>query len=190
MADTLDSGIEYNSVVTGIDFEARKVYLEDGRAYSADVIVSTIPWTCISELKGMPEALVKDIKKLKYSSIETRYYEENLDTGAQWIYYPDLSLAYHRILVRSNFCPNSKGYWTETNSQRVDMISEAYNDQFHYMNEYAYPLNTIEKPAIMQKLLCWTESRSVYGLGRWGEWSHYNSDVTVDLAMQLALKLN
>jgi hypothetical protein len=29
----------------------------------------------------------------------------------------------------------------------------------------------------------------VYGLGRWGEWEHYNSDLVVELAMGLAEKL-
>ena len=56
------------------------------------------------------------------------------------------------------------------------------------MNQYAYPLNTIKKPEIMKKLLEWSKENSVYGLGRWGEHQHYNSDVTVDLAMNLADK--
>lgn len=189
MADALGSRIEYEAVVRAIDFESKKVYLQDGRSYSTDTIVTTIPWTGISDLIGMPEGLLADVGKLKHSSVEIRYYEETLDTKAQWIYYPDPALAYHRILVRSNFCPNSKGYWTETNSQRVDMIPKEDAERFHYMNEYAYPLNTIEKPIIMRKLLGWAEEKSVFGLGRWGEWSHYNSDVTVDLALQLADKI-
>lgn len=189
MAQALGSNIRYKAVVKEIDFEQRKVWLDDGTSFEAETIVTTIPWVTFENLKGMPDELVGCIHKLKYSSIETRYYEDELDTDAQWIYYPDPKLAYHRILVRSNFCPNSKGYWTETNSQRVNMISDADKKRYHYMNEYAYPLNTIEKPAIMQKLLTWSEKKKVYGLGRWGEWQHYNSDVTVDLALKLAEKL-
>lgn len=41
----------------------------------------------------------------------------------------------------------------------------------------------------MKKLLIWAESNQVYGLGRWGEHQHYNSDVTVERAMNLAEKL-
>ena len=63
---------------------------------------------------------------------------------------------------------------------------EASSDNFKYMNQYAYPLNTIKKPGIMKKLLTWCKKRKVIGLGRWGEHQHYNSDVTVDLAMKLA----
>ena len=63
-----------------------------------------------------------------------------------------------------NFCPNSKGYWTETNSERIGMAEP--NENFEYMNQYAYPLNTIEKPEIMKKLLSWSKDQSVVGLGR------------------------
>lgn len=189
MGEAIESNLKCNAVVSSIDFNAKKVCLEDGSSHEADIIVTTIPWTCIKEFKGMPTELVSDIRKLKHSSIETRYYEENMDTKAQWIYYPAPELAYHRILVRSNFCPGSNGYWTETNSQRIDMIPEKDKERFHYMNQYAYPLNTIEKPMIMERVLSWAESKSVYGLGRWGEWQHYNSDVTVDLALKLAEKL-
>lgn len=60
---------------------------------------------------------------------------------------------------------------------------------FRYMNWYSYSLNTIEKPVIMKKLLEWSKEHRVYGLGRWGEHKHYNSDVTVDLALKLAERL-
>ena len=38
----------------------------------------------------------------------------------------------------------------------------------------------------MKRLLTWSREHGVFGLGRWGEHNHYNSDVTVDLAMKLA----
>ena len=189
MAKAIDPNIEYGVGITGIDFDEKKVFLADGRSYKADAIITTIPWLEMKELKGMPEELVEKVHRLKYSSVETRYYGETMDTEAQWIYYPDEKLAYHRILVRSNFCQGSSGYWTETNSQRVSMISDTDKNRFNYMNQYAYPLNTIEKPVIMKEVLAWAEKKAVYGLGRWGEWQHYNSDVTVDLALKLAEKL-
>lgn len=60
---------------------------------------------------------------------------------------------------------------------------------YRYLNPYAYPLNTIGKPEAMKKLLTFCKSRKIYGLGRWGEHCHYNSDVVVELALQLAEKL-
>ena len=187
MADSIKGQIEYNKTVKAIDFTTRTVTTADGMSYRADKIITTIPWLEFDEITGMPDDIRESIHELKFSSIQTEYYPENLDTPCQWIYYPDPRLSYHRILVRHNFCPNSRGYWTETNSERIGM--EEPNDHFKYMNQYAYPLNTIKKPAIMKHLLSWSKEHDVIGLGRWGEHQHYNSDVTVDLALKLVESL-
>lgn len=184
MADAIKDSIEYNKSVKAIDFATKTITTADGNKYQAETIITTIPWMEFEEIIGMPEDIRESIKELKFSSIQTEYFPENLDTPCQWIYYPDPNLPYHRILVRHNFCPNSKGYWTETNSERIGM--EEPNDNFKYMNQYAYPLNTIRKPEIMRKLLAWSNEHEVIGLGRWGEHQHYNSDVTVDLALKIA----
>ncbi len=184
MADAIKDNIEYNKTVKTIDFKTKTVRTADGIKYLADTIITTIPWMELDEINGMPEDIKESIKQLKFSSIQTEYFAEKLDTEAQWVYYPDPKLSYHRILVRHNFCPNSRGYWTETNSERIDM--EEANNNFKYMNQYAYPLNTINKPEIMKNLLAWSKEQGVYGLGRWGEHQHYNSDVTVDLAIKLS----
>lgn len=189
MANAIGSHIEYNKSVKGIDFNNKTVITEDGERYNADFIITTIPWMEFETISGMPDELKKDIINLKYSSVETRYYAHDLDTKAQWIYYPDMKLPYHRVLVRRNFCPGSRGYWTETRKERVELIPQPENDNFHYMNQYAYPLNTIDKPDIMKRILGWSEAHGVYGLGRWGEHQHYNSDVTVHLAMELTDKI-
>lgn len=188
MAEAIKGNIEYNKVVKGIDFNTKTVTTAEGDKYQADKIITTIPWMEFDEIVGMPENIKNSIKELRYSSIQTEYFAENIDTTCQWIYYPDPKLSYHRILVRHNFCPNSEGYWTETNSERVEM--EEPNNNFKHMNKYAYPLNTIRKPEIMNQLLSWSANHGVIGLGRWGEHQHYNSDVTVDLAMKLVEKIS
>ena len=63
------------------------------------------------------------------------------------------------------------------------------DESYRYLNEYAYPLNTIDKPGIMDRLLAFAQNNEVYGLGRWGEHNHYNSDVTVERGMNLAEKV-
>ena len=184
LADALGDRIVYNSPVKKLDMEGRKVNDD----YSADFIINTVPLTGIDEIKGMEDKLLEDIRKLKHSSVVVEYVDENLNTKAHWIYYPDPELSYHRILVRHNFCPGSKGYWTETNLNRFDRNSKFENN--YYINEYAYPLNTIGKNEIMQKLLSYMEEKSIFGLGRWGEWQHYNSDVVVARALKLADKMS
>ena len=187
MAEEIKGQIKYDASVHAIDFDTNTVTTKEGETYSADVIISTIPWMEFAKITGMPQELKEKIGHLKYSSVQTAYFPDNLDTEAQWVYYPDPELSYHRILVRHNFCNGSKGYWTECNSTRVDETTES---TFQYMNQYAYPLNTIGKPEIMKELLEWAKTRRVYGLGRWGEHQHYNSDLVVELALKMAEELN
>lgn len=184
MAKAIEDNIQYNTTVCGIDYLTKSVMTTNGEIFSAEYIISTIPWKEMRKIIGMPIKLQLSIEKLKHSSIQTKYFDENFETPCHWIYYPDPKISYHRILVRSNFCSGSRGYWTETNSERVDLDEE--NNSFTYMNEYAYPLNTKDKPTVMEKLLKWSSEKGVYGLGRWGEHQHYNSDVTVERAMNLA----
>lgn len=183
MADKIKNNIVYNESIKEIDFNSMTVKTEKGEKYKADIIITTIPWMEFDSIIGMPTEIKQSIGKLKFSSVQTEYFPDNLETTCQWIYYPDSQLSYHRILVRHNFCSNSRGYWTETNSERVGM--EKPNKNFKYMNQYAYPLNTVNKPIIMKKLLEWSDKKNVIGLGRWGEHQHYNSDVTVERAIRL-----
>ncbi len=182
MADALGDRIRYNEPAVSIDYENRIV----NDTYKADKIIVTVPWKSIKEHKGLPEELKADIDKLKYSSVVTQYVAENMDTPAHWIYYPDPAKAYHRILVRHNFCPGSKGYWTETNLTRYDRTAADRAGETYFVIDYAYPLNTIGKQELMKRFLDHTASKGIIGLGRWGEWQHFNSDVVIQRAMELA----
>lgn len=181
MADALGDKIKYGEDIHSIDFDNKTV----NSKHQADIIINTIPWTEFDIMTGLPDDLIQGIGKLKHSSIQVEYNEKKLYSPCHWIYYPAPELSYHRILVRHNFCTNSTGYWTETNSERVEP-----SDKWSYMNQYAYPLNTIGKPEFIKTFLQWTESRGVYGLGRWGTWEHLNSDVTVEKAMEMAEKFS
>ncbi len=185
MADNLGDKILYNKQVDKLDFDSHTVITSDGDSYEADVIVTTVPWNSFSALVGMPEDIKESIRNLKHTSVVISYYEDNLDTPAHWIYEPDPDKDYHRILIRHNFCPNSNGYWTETRKERFKGA-----EGFSYLNEYAYPLNTIDKPNIMNSLISWAISKEVYSLGRWGEHEHYNSDLVVERAMDMGERLS
>ncbi len=183
MAESLGDRLICSESAVTLDLKAKTV----NDKYEADVIINTAPWAAYSEIRDLPEDLKEGIGRLRTSSIVVDYYPENLDTKAQWIYYPDDALCYHRILVRHNFCPGSKGYWTETNASRLGLRKR--EPSYSCLNEYAYPLNTIGKPEFMAKLLNYLKGRGVIGLGRWGEHSHYNSDLVVELGMKLADEL-
>lgn len=182
MADALRDRIRYTVSVERLNYMEHTVSA-NGDVFHADTIVTTVPWMEFENISGVPEILQKDIRKLKKSSVRIDYYEENKNTDAHWIYDPAEELPYHRILVRHNLCIGSKGYWTETNLCRA---ADTDGGIYSYVNEYAYPLNTVDKPYIMRKLLKWSREHGVIGLGRWGEHEHFNSDVTVERAIALA----
>lgn len=181
MADAIAPHMRYGNVVEKIDLLQKEVHLSDGSRYRGEHVIVTIPWTSVREFAGMPEELEGELRTLRHTSVNITYMPDTLDTKAQWIYYPDPKLSYHRILVRSNFCPGAAGYWTETNSERY-----TEDGSITFYNEYMYPLNTQSKPDTMKRLLEWCRKRGVLGLGRWGEWEHYNSDATVERALELA----
>lgn len=184
MADAIADNIIYNTCIDSFDIKNRVVSCKD-ESWTADVIITTIPWKSIKNLSGFSESTLKSVSELKHSSVEVKYFPDNIDTHAQWIYYPDNEISFHRILVRHNFCHGSKGYWTETRKERT--VNQDNN--FKYLNEYAYPLNTINKPEIMKNIISEAEENHVYPLGRWGEHMHYNSDVTVALALRLSERI-
>ena len=184
MADTIHEHIRYESQIISIDFDNRRVRTSMGEEYEGEYIITTIPWTSIETYRGVPDHIIDSISKLKHSSVEIRYFEDKIETKAHWLYVPDTDIPYHRILVRSNFS-EGKGYWTETNSSRIESFDKE-EKLYSHINEYAYPMNTINKPRIMEDILGFAKNHGIIGLGRWGEWQHYNSDVTVKKAIELA----
>ena len=187
MAQNISKHIEYGKDISAIDFNSNTVTTSDGGKYSAEKIITTIPWLEFKNLRGMPSDLASSVQKLKHTSVQVRYFPENLDAEAQWTYFANPALSYHRIMYQHNINNAWNGYWTETRKERVQGV---YHDgKTIFMNDYAYPMNTVEKPQIMERLLAWCREKNVYGLGRWGEHQHYNSDLTAELAMALAERI-
>ena len=186
MAEALDGRVLYNQKIAAIDFDAHTVRTHEGAEFHGDIIINTIPYAEFRELRGMPGTLQKSIAGLKHTAVQVKYSPENLEIPHQWLYYPDMDLSYHRIFVRHNVLLGSKGIWYETNTDRIEPDTK----DFTYINKYSYPLNTTSKPQIMADLLEWLKGHNIFGLGRWGEHQHYNSDLTVELGMKLADKLS
>lgn len=177
IAEKMYDYIKYDVTVNRLDIKKHEINGE----YRAEKIICTVPWSEFEEIEGIELRYMDMIKNLKYSSIVTEYVSETLQSDAHWIYYPDLQRSYHRILNRRTFS-GGRGYWTETNLVRYSQKQEKVS----FVNKYAYPLNTVDKPAIMGELLSEMKKYNIFGLGRWGEWQHYNTDVVVQHAFNLA----
>lgn len=154
--------------------------------WKAEKIISTIPWTLWHNFCSLTDDVKTAIALLQKSSVDVDYQSETLASPAHWIYEPDEEISYHRLLLRSNFINGARGHWTETNSNRTPTIGSSMT-RFH--NEFAYPINTLEKPQALECIFAWAHSNGILGLGRWGRWEHMNSDVAVAGAIQLAKEL-
>jgi protoporphyrinogen oxidase len=186
MAHRLQGRIRYNQQITKIDTESQTVETVDG-GYTSRHIISTIPWPNWIKVASIPDDIEQNIRKLEHTALEIGYHRENLQSDAHWIYIPDESVAHHRILNRRTFVGHSKGYWTETNSKRVTLKREV--PEWTHMNDFAYPVNTLEKPDAIRSINAWAASKKIFGLGRWGRWEHMNSDVAVEQSLALADQL-
>ena len=181
MGESLGDSLVINCPVKHIDLATHTV----NERWRGETIISTIPWTLWAEYCDLPKEILNAIANLKNAPIDVDYHPETIDSPAHWIYEPEETLSYHRLLLRSNFVTNSRGYWTEANATRSPQFSGV---RFH--NEYAYPINTLGKPAAVEKILAWGRSNGIVGLGRWGRWEHMNSDVAVAEALQVANELS
>lgn len=151
--------------------------------FRAGQIITTVPWPEWLQLAELPAEIERLIGTLETASVEVAYHScrGQCNGDAHWIYDPDESVSYHRILNRYTFCPGARGYWTETNVRRA-----APHQGWRHVNAYAYPLNLIGKPEAVEQIRRWASRHRIVSLGRWGEWEHMNSDVAVERGLAVA----
>jgi hypothetical protein len=174
MGQALGDRLIQNCAVESIDLSTRTV---NGQ-WCAEKIINTVPWVLWRNFCQVPEEIQGQINKLRSIPIDIDYRQESLANPSHWIYEPNEAISHHRLLLRSNFCLGSRGYWTETNAVR----SKATDGWRHY-NEFAYPVNTLGKPEAVEQIHQWAASHGVLSAGRWGKWEHMNSDIVVAEAL-------
>lgn len=162
--------------VVSVDLATKTV----NNRFRAETIINTIPWPAWLDSAVLPERIAGLIRELRHVAVDVDYVPDTPGTAAHWVYEPDEAAPHHRVLCRQNFSAG-RGYWTETNSTRASVSSS-----WRHRNDFAYPVNSIGKPAVMAELLQWGAEHGVIGLGRWGRWEHLNSDVAVAEGIQSA----
>jgi len=87
--------------------------------WRAGTIVSTISLDSLDEvLQACRHDIQSAVRNLQNASIDVDYHPETLASPAHWIYEPDESITYHRLLLRSNFVPGAVG----TGLRRIQSI--------------------------------------------------------------------
>ncbi|MEI8283819.1 MAG: NAD(P)-binding protein [bacterium] len=177
MGDALGKSLRLGIELSSLDCETLII----NNQWKAETIISTIPWMSFCNTCNLPGQVVDLISQLINVGIDIDYFDENIESDAHWIYEPHDNVIHHRKLLRKNFLIGSRGYWTETNTLRSKP-----KKGFRHTNPFAYPVNTIDKPKVIQSIAQWAHSKNIIPLGRWGKWEHMNSDVAVAEALELA----
>jgi len=211
-------GIELNSTVVHIDPHARVATTQDGRQYHWEFLVSTIPLPVLARIvEGTPDEVTALADQLEYISlrVELLLVGRQLDTPIQRIYVaePDIpphkitlnhnSSAYlraqprHAIVAEVSLSPEKPVDVEEIAPETIALLCElgildSPQDviwQGHVDVEYAYPVYTHQRPALVRGIKDWMAQHHIYTVGRFGDWEYINSDHCIMQGLELARTL-
>ncbi|MDJ1168118.1 FAD-dependent oxidoreductase [Roseofilum sp. BLCC_M154] len=158
--------------------------------YKAKVVINTAPWPLLYQALDCPSELIDAFDRLQYNSIVVSLWEQEYNHDWHWCYDPSLEKEFHREFYINNFAPHSQnnGMYTETNLKRWPGIGKSWNNGkqpiYEYNNELAYPIPVLGHSKAIQKILSVYKSQNMFGVGRWGQWQYFNSDVCIWEAMK------
>jgi hypothetical protein len=153
-------------------------------AYSAPMVVNTIPWRALHPTTGGALKLDRELERLRASPLVVSLHEEPYSHNWHWCYVPDLEKAHHRAFYIRNFAPHSapNGFFRETHEQRFTRQPGMLH--VHH-NEHAYPIPLKGHASASATVWNAYAELGVVGVGRWGQHRYYNSDVCIREAIKL-----
>ena len=148
----------------------------------ADIVVNTAPWEAIHAAIVDRADLDVNIAKLQISSLVVSLYEESYAHDWHWRYFPSEAIPFHREFYIHNFAPHSgsNGVYRETNLKRW---TPRPGEIFSHVNEAAYPIPVRGHAAAIRVVRDVYAAKKLYGVGRWGQHSFFNSDLCIREAM-------
>lgn len=181
IARPIQDHILLNTPAINLAVSGERIIIND--SYEAAIVINTVPWTKL-HFEFISTQIRDAIDQLQHNSITVSLHEQTKHQTAHWLYEPDLNLAHHRRFFIHNFAPHSleNGVYFETNRKRWFESNQAL--YFHH-NEYAYPIPTLGRAQAIDRVLNDMRDRQIFGLGRWGQWQYFNSDVCIWEAMKL-----
>lgn len=185
--EPLKGEVSLNEVVKSMELRYGFWHVND--RYKAKNVINTVPWR---ELNFQKEAYIQNlINCLRHSGIAVSFKNESEHfSNAEffhWCFLPGQHTLAHRVYQTRAYCKSNdyNCYAYETN---LDAWRNAERDKdllYFYENEYAYPVPAKGRSNQISEILRCLEGRNLYGLGRWGQWQHFNSDVCIYEAMSL-----
>jgi protoporphyrinogen oxidase len=156
--------------------------------YKARNVINTAPWHTLSDCAVFNANTRQAIAALKHNQLVVSLHEHTYATKAHWLYEPSETLRHHRTFYINNFAPHSapRGVYRETNLNRW---TSGKGELYAETNSCAYPIPTLGWASAIDQVLRHCAPLGLHGLGRWGQWQYFNSDVCIREAMTLVGKL-
>jgi protoporphyrinogen oxidase len=205
--------------VTRIEPARAELVTASGDVMRWRCLVSTLPLNELVKITaGVPAALRDDAARLEHLSLRLVFVVigHRLDTAMQRLYTADPGVAAHKIVLNHNSSPYLRGrphhgiageisYSEHKPLPRAD-VTRGFVRSLRELGlvrsarevrrvsaidvQYAYPLPTLDRDAIVARLKEWLEAQRIYSVGRFGEWAYINSDEAMHRGLALARRLD
>lgn len=210
--------VQLGRTVVRIDPEGRRAITAAGDEYLWDHLISTMPLPeLVQVVDSVPEEIKEAAQGLEYMSlrVELLLADGPLSTDIQRIYSADPEVPPHKIAMNHNSSAELRRRPThaimaevslsEDKPVNIDEIAPLTIDLLcdvgvlsspqqirwrgHIDVEYAYPVYTHRRPALVQSIKEWLAQWNIYTAGRFGDWEYINSDKCVHKGLVLGAEL-
>ncbi len=208
------SNIYTDSRVTSIDLANKEIGLASGEKHKFDCLISTLPLPELPALvKGMPAALSRKFKQLKWTSIF------NLNLGLEkkdgsrrhWVYFPQEDISFFRVGFFHNFsarlAPAGRGslyievsYSAQKPLDKKSIVLSIKRDLANagilgsgkivaeQINDikYGYPVYDANYRSATGAILAFLSKNRIISCGRYGAWRYMSMEDSIMQAKQVA----
>jgi protoporphyrinogen oxidase len=210
------SSLQYGQAVQRIDTRRGELVMQQGRHFPWRQLVSTLPLpSLIGMIEEVPRAIAADVSRLVSLPINLVLLAltGRLKNPVQRLYSPDPAIAGHKFVFNHNSSTYLRalprhGIQVEISGDRPEddaALTELAAGSIRKLGllppgidiaasrvvrlPYGYPVPTLERAAIVAQASAWLESRSIFTLGRFGEWDYINSDEALYRGLALGKRL-
>jgi protoporphyrinogen oxidase len=201
--DAIDS-IRTNSDVSEVDLRAKTVRTTSGKQWGYRRLVTTMPLPeLVRRIRNCPSEVKAAGESLRHTSIQCVFVglKQNRMDKYHWIYYPEPDIFFHRIFVQGNASPYNQpegcsNYIAEISyygkpvpkDEAIDRTLESLvkvgrmekgDDVLvadAVLMPYAYVIPQKHKDSAVKLIKDYLIDQDVITIGRFGEWSYYNTD--------------
>lgn len=179
--------IKFNCEVLKIDEQKKEIILQD-KKIKYQYLINTMPLNLLSQ--KLQDKKIKFLSgKIEYNSglIIGLGIKGRLKTDQHWLYFPQKNLPFFRIVFNSNFSQLRKNYCALT----LEITNGQYHDEINNLNlfdgkiisrfekkiPYFYPIPTLDRDEILEKINKYLQDKQIYSIGRFGAWKYESGNM-------------